>query len=234
MVGLATAQPSNTTEPGLTPDNPLYVFEQLSESLELKVAQAPFIGSPELEAKVRANHAAERLSEAREMSRKNKTKYVDELMEKYNRNMNSSFETAEKINDSGLSKRLENVSNDQINTLKQIEKRVPKEARKGIEEALENNRKRDSLNGKPGKGPDNRNKDSDWSSENPQNKKESLDSPKNLQDKPASQEDSKNSETREDPENRGETTELGKNSQNSSGGDGKSLETDSGSKGSRP
>lgn len=141
LTGIASAQAEDVPAPGITPDSPLYMFEKISERLALEIAQAPVIGSEELEAKVRANQAAETLAEARAMAEKNKSQHVKKLMQRYSENMNKSAEIAGKSNNSELKNRLRNVSNNQVKTLEEVEKRVPEQARKGIQQAIENSQK---------------------------------------------------------------------------------------------
>lgn len=161
MAGTAAAQPSDIPGGGLTPDSIFYGLDQFSESMELAVASAPIIGSEELQSKVRANHAAERLAEAQLLADKNRTDKVEELMEKYREGMNRSFENAGKANRSELSERLRNVSKNQVKVLEEVKQKVPEPARKGIQNAIDNNRnlekkldrpKRPDI---PGKKPDN-------------------------------------------------------------------------------
>lgn len=141
FTGLAAADTPDIPEPGLTPDSPLYGFEKISERLELAVATAPVIGSEELEAKVRANHAAETLAEARAMAEKNRTEQVEKLMNRYSENMNKSIASASAANETELKQRLKNVTDNQNQALAELENKVPEQARVGIKKAMENNRK---------------------------------------------------------------------------------------------
>lgn len=141
MTGIASAQGQDIPAPGITPDSPLYMFEKMSERLALGVAQAPVIGSEELEAKVRANQAAETLAEARAMANQNKSEHVEKLMQQYSENMNKSSEIISKSNNSELKNRLRNVSNNQVKTLQEVEKKVPEQARKGVQKAIENSQR---------------------------------------------------------------------------------------------
>lgn len=149
--GIALAQPADIPEPGLTPESPFYALEKASERLELAVAQAPVIGSEKLEAKVRANHAAETLAEARAMAEKNNTEQVERLMNRYSENMNRSISSAGRANRSELSKRLDNVTNNQNQALRELEEKVPPQARKGVQNAIDNNRKNQVALGRPEK-----------------------------------------------------------------------------------
>lgn len=140
FTGIAAAQPADITAPGMGPDSPFYFLDRASESMELAVAKSP-LGSPELEAKVRANHAEERLSEAREMVERNKTEEADRLMEEYNRGLNRSVEKAREANSTELSERLGNVTNKHVEVLKDVRERVPEQARTGIDRAIKNSQR---------------------------------------------------------------------------------------------
>lgn len=154
FAGTAAADTPDIPSPGITPDSPFYALEKVSERLELAVAQAPVIGSEELEAKVRANHAAETLAEARAMAERNNTEQVEKLMNRYSKNMNKSIESASAANKTELKQRLRNVTNNQNNALAELDNKVPAQARKGIQKAMENNRNNQAKLGKArGKNP---------------------------------------------------------------------------------
>lgn len=171
MTGIASAQTQDVPAPGITPDSPLYMFEKMSERMALEVAQAPLIGSEELEAKVRANQAAETLAEARVMAEKNKSQHVERLMQRYSENMNKSSEIVSKSNNSELKNRLRNISNNQMQALEQVEKKVPEQAKKGVQNAIEKSqRNQKSLENLPEDiGPRKSLKDQLNSSDRPQN-----------------------------------------------------------------
>ena len=141
VTGIALAQPADIPEPGLTPESPFYGLEKASERLELAIAQTPVIGSDELESKVRANHAAETLAEARAMADRNRTDQVEKLMERYSENMNKSIERASSSNHTELKERLGNVTTRQNNVLRELQEKVPEKARKGIQNAIDKNGK---------------------------------------------------------------------------------------------
>ncbi len=133
--------PENIPDPGRTPGDLLYGLERASESLELIVAGAPLIGGPELKAKVRANHAAERLAEAKTLAEENKTGKVEKLMEEYSEGMNKSVENARKTGQDKLPERLSNISSNQENTLREVKNRVPEQKQKAVQKAIENSQK---------------------------------------------------------------------------------------------
>lgn len=141
MAGVASAAPQDVPRASQTPGDAFYFLDRFSESLELAVAKAPVIGSSELEAKVRANHAAERLAEAQKLTENNKTDKVDKLMEDYSKQTNLSIRSAKKANNTNLTERLGNVSNNHVEVLQEVQKKVPEQAQKGIQKAIENSQK---------------------------------------------------------------------------------------------
>lgn len=149
MVGMASAASSDVPKASQTPGDMFYFLDRFSESLELTVARAPIIGSPELEAKVRANHAAERLAEAQKLAENNRTEKVDQLMADYSKQINLSVRSARKANNTNLSKKLGNVSNNHIEVLQNVQKKVPEQAQKGIQNAIENSQKHQKELGLP-------------------------------------------------------------------------------------
>lgn len=141
MLGLVSAASQDVPNAGHTPGDAFYFMDRFSESLELTVAKAPVIGSSELEAKVRANHAAERLSEAQKLAERNESDKVESLMAEYSKQINRSVESAKKANNTNLSKRLGNVSNNHVKVLQDVQQKVPEQAKKGIQKAIENSQK---------------------------------------------------------------------------------------------
>lgn len=151
MVGMTSAASSDVPKASQTPGDTFYFLDKFSESLELTVAKAPVIGSSELEAKVRANHAAERLAEAQKLAENNKSEKVDSLMAEYSKQTNLSIRSAKKANNTNLSKRLGNVSNNHVEVLQEVQKKVPQQAQKGIKNAIENSQKNQKELGLPEK-----------------------------------------------------------------------------------
>lgn len=149
MVGMTSAASPDVPKATQTPGDTIYFLDKFSESLELTVARAPVLGSSELEAKVRANHAAERLAEAKKLAENNKSEKVDSLMAEYSRQTNLSVQSAKKVNNTNLSERLGNVSDNHIQTLQDVQKKVPEQAQKGIQKAIENSQKNQKELGLP-------------------------------------------------------------------------------------
>lgn len=153
MVGMTAAASPDLPRPGQTPESPFYFLDRLSESLELAVAKSP-LGSPELEAKMRANHAAERLSEAKKLAGKNKTGEVEKLMQDYSRQLNMSVKSAQGANSSELSRRLGNVTDNHVEVLQNVQSKVPEQAQKGIQKAIESSQRGKRELSIPGKSSD--------------------------------------------------------------------------------
>lgn len=149
MVGMASAASSDVPKASQTPGDAFYLLDKFSESLELTVAKAPVIGNSEIEAKVRANHAAERLAEAQKLAENNKSEKVDSLMAEYSKQTNLSVRSAKKANNTNLSERLGNVSNNHVKVLQDVQKKVPEQAQKGIQKAIENSQKNQKELGLP-------------------------------------------------------------------------------------
>jgi hypothetical protein len=141
MVGLVSGASSDVPKATQTPGDTFYFLDKFSESLELTVAKAPVIGGPELEAKVRANHAAERLAEARKLANQNESERVNSLMAEYSKQKNLSVNSAREANNTNLSQRLGNVSDNHVEVLQDIQNKVPEQAQKGIQNAIENSQK---------------------------------------------------------------------------------------------
>jgi hypothetical protein len=141
MVGLVSGASSDVPKATQTPGDTFYFLDKFSESLELTVAKAPVIGSPELEAKVRANHAAERLAEARKLADQNRSDKVESLMAEYSRQTNLSINSAREANNTNLSQRLGNVNDNHVEVLRDVQSKVPEQAQKGIQNAIENSQK---------------------------------------------------------------------------------------------
>jgi hypothetical protein len=141
MAGMASAASTDIPKASQTPGDAFYFLDRFSESIELTVAKAPIIGSPELEAKVRANHAAERLAEAQKLANNNKSEKVDKLMSEYSKQTNLSVRSAKKANNTNLSQRLGNVTKNHVKALQDVQQKVPEQAQKGIQNAIDNSQK---------------------------------------------------------------------------------------------
>jgi hypothetical protein len=154
-VSAAAAQPANSTsevKPGLTPGSFLYPVENFVESLEVRIAG--LVGGPDLKAKAIANNAEERLAEARELSESNRTEKASEMVEKYSEAMNRARELASRGKDEELKQKLDNVTSRNVKTLEEVKKKVPVEARKGIQNAIDQSKRKNTPGkGKPGSTP---------------------------------------------------------------------------------
>ncbi len=115
------------------PGNPLYVVESFVENIEVKIAG--MIGGPEMKSKAIANNAEERLAEARYLADQNKTEKAAKAMQRYSQGLNHSRDIARGLEDTNLGQKIENVSNRNKQTLEEVKKKVPEQAKKGIERA---------------------------------------------------------------------------------------------------
>lgn len=135
---LASAQPSqNITEsdPGLVPGDLFYPLENFAESLEVNLAG--LIGGSDFKAKAIANNAEESLNEASILADRNQSEKASEMAEKYYREINNSKKLAENSKDTRLSEKIDNVSSRNVQRLEKVKQKVPKEAREGIENAIQ-------------------------------------------------------------------------------------------------
>lgn len=152
MLGSAAAQPQ-LMNPGLTPSSPFYVFDQAAESFELALASIPVIGGPELKAKIHANHAEERLAEARSLSERNRSRMAEKAVNRYQKQIELAQRQGLQANSTDFNTRFQNVTGKHVDVLEDVRKRVPEQAQGAINRAIENNRKiPEGLKAKPGKG----------------------------------------------------------------------------------
>lgn len=134
---------NNIRNNSLTGFNPFSTVENFVEKAE--VGFAGVIGGSDLKAKAMANNAEESLQKAEKVAERNPDR-AKKLVDKYDRNINKSKNLAAKGKDSNLSNKLENISNQNTERLEKVKQKVPEEAKKGIENAIENSRR----NGKMG------------------------------------------------------------------------------------
>lgn len=142
--GLAQSQSSNSgVDPGFLPGTPMHSFETAIERAEVRLAG--LIGGPDMKAKAIANNAQERLAEANALAERNRSEDVSEAVEKYEEAMNRSQQISDRSNNSELSDQIRNVSRNNVEQLEQVRKRVPEQAREGIDRAIRNSKN----NGRP-------------------------------------------------------------------------------------
>lgn len=138
LVALGTAQPAQTNNSPVF-GNPFATVENFVEKAE--VGLAGVIGGPDLKAKALANNAEETLAKAERLAKNNKTERAAKMAEKYNKNINRSRELAAKGGDENLTRQLDNISSQNVQRLEEVKKKVPEEAQKGIQNAIENSKR---------------------------------------------------------------------------------------------
>lgn len=141
LLGTAAAQSSGASDTGPAPGSPFYFLKQADDAIETAIASAPVVGSPALKAKVHANHAEERLAEARKLAAANRSEAADRAMDRYRQQMNYAQENAKEANITELNDRFRNVTRRHTEVLKQVRERVPEQAKASIDRAIENNEK---------------------------------------------------------------------------------------------
>lgn len=158
FVSAGAAQPESIMKPGSTPGNLLYGLDRASESVEVRFAG--IVGGQERAAKVRANHAEERLAEAQQLADQNRTEDIERLMNDYNRNMNAVRNASVQLNDTEFTERVQNMTQKHVAVLERVQQKVPEQAQKGIQNALENSKKNlptPGQRGPPGAAPSEKN-----------------------------------------------------------------------------
>ncbi|WEL22919.1 DUF5667 domain-containing protein [Candidatus Nanohalovita haloferacivicina] len=145
LIGTASAQQTtNSSEnglaPGLTPASPFYGVEMFAENLEVKLAGV--IGGDDMKAKALANNAEERVSEAQTLIERNKSDKAAEAIDRYSKTLNRSVELAGKGQDEQLKQKINNISNKNVETLKEVKEKVPEQAKGAIEKAINQSEKR--------------------------------------------------------------------------------------------
>ncbi len=155
LTGMVAAQPSGNSglvKPGFVPGDLFYPVEQGVERLEVGLASV--IGGPELRAKVMANNAEERLSEAQVLMERNRSDRAARMVEKYERTINQSRENARKSGNAEIEARIDNVSEKHLKVLEDVKRKVPEPAKAGIQRAIDNSRKKSPSTRKNDQSPD--------------------------------------------------------------------------------
>lgn len=134
---IVIAQTSNELpEPGMTPDNALYFFKIWWEKIVVFLTFNPMKKAEKL-----LKYAERRLVEAQKMIEKGKTKYVDKLMEQYQKKINQAMEIAQKQEKKGqdveaLMQKVIQTGSKHIQVLNNLLTKVPEAAKKGIQNAI--------------------------------------------------------------------------------------------------
>ena len=124
--------------PGAMPGSFGYTIVRLQERAEIAIANAPFIGSQDRVAMVRANHAQRRVAEALELIRNNKTEEAQGLLEEYEQNLQQASDAAQKANNTEINERINQAQGNQVNAIEQAMQNAPEEAQQGLQRAMEN------------------------------------------------------------------------------------------------
>jgi hypothetical protein len=146
VVLLSTSVLGQPAEPsagpaGIFSAEPFQTVEGFVEKLE--VGLAGVIGGPDLKAKALANNAEESLEEAERLAERNRSGKAAERIQTYEKKMNRSQNILEKTGNRNLSEEIQNISSRNVQRLEEVKEKVPEEAQKGIEKAIENSRRRE-------------------------------------------------------------------------------------------
>lgn len=132
-------QNSGNTGPSFMPGDLFYPLESFVEDVEVMVAGV--IGGSDFKAKALANNANETLRKAENLAENNRSEKASEMVEKYSRSLNRSKMLADESGDRELSEKIKNISGKNVQVLEKVRDKVPAQARKGIEKAINNSRK---------------------------------------------------------------------------------------------
>ncbi|MFC1942763.1 DUF5667 domain-containing protein [Chloroflexota bacterium] len=131
LSGTAYAQDADLPDPGITPDSPLYVFDNWGKSIGMF-----FAFGPEAKAKKALNYAEEKLAEAQVMAAKNKVKEMTRAANDYDGFMAMVNERAEEARRAGnsddLSERVAVATSNHLTVLDRLKDQVPEEAGEAI------------------------------------------------------------------------------------------------------
>lgn len=144
------AQDSSTdrsSSPRFIPGDLFYPVESFVEDLEVRIAG--LVGGPDFKSKAIANNADEALKEAKLLADNNRSSKAAKMAEKYSNLMNRSQSLASESRDRNLSEKLQNLSEKNVRTLKQVKKKLPEQARKGINKAINNSRDKNKAGNPP-------------------------------------------------------------------------------------
>ncbi len=136
-----SAEEVNLPKSGLTPDSNFYFFKLWKESI-----QTFFTFGAENKAKQFLHLAEVRLAEYQKMVEKGKTEIAEKTLEKYERQLNQALEKAEEAKEKGknVEKLKEIISEKALShqeVLTEVLSKVPEEAKKGFENAIEMSQK---------------------------------------------------------------------------------------------
>jgi len=126
-----------STDPGITPDSPLYGLDRAMERVRLMIATDALS-----KAKVRFEFAQERLAEAQAMSDKNKTKEAEDALVDYETELNETGNEMSKAvalgkNITALTEHVLAMRSKHIAVLQRVYDKVPESAKPAIMNAIE-------------------------------------------------------------------------------------------------
>ncbi len=138
---IALAKDFELPEAGITPDSPFYFVKSWTEKIQLF-----FTFSAEQKAKQYLHLAGVRLAEYQKMLEKGKTEIAEKTLTKYQNQLNRALEKAEELKNKGknveeLTTQIQEATSKHLEILNQNLQKVPEQAKKGIENAIENSQK---------------------------------------------------------------------------------------------
>lgn len=142
-----TQQAGNSSSLSFLPGDLFYPVESFVEELEVEIAGV--IGGPDFKSKAIANNADEALKEAKALADDNRSEKAAKMVDRYSQLMNKSQSLAVKSNEGNLSEKLQNISEKNVETLEQVREKVPEQARKGIDNAINRSKSKKGLINKP-------------------------------------------------------------------------------------
>jgi hypothetical protein len=133
--GVASAQ-EELPSPGLLPDHPFYEVKMWWEDVRMF-----FTFNSKDKAKLHLEFASIRLAEVNEMIKKNKTKFIQELLEDYKKELNETEDKVEELKARGknitiLAEHVSNVTYKHVFILEEVLEKVPEQAKIHIEHAI--------------------------------------------------------------------------------------------------
>ena len=141
IAGCKALAEENLPDPGTLPDNTFYFLKTWKESI-----QTFFTFGAENKAKQFLHLAEVRLAEYQKMIEKSKTEIAEKTLEKYEQQLNHALEKTEEVKEKGkdVEKLAISISETTLKhqeVLENVLEKVPEEAKKGIENAIEMSQK---------------------------------------------------------------------------------------------
>ena len=122
---------------GITPGNAFYGIDRALEKIQLMLTFNDI-----KDAKLHLKFAEERLSELNEIVKKNKTKYIDGLVEKHDKHLQKAQEKIQEAQEKGKSVEeiatlVSEATSKHIEVLQEVLEKVPEQAKEHIQHAIE-------------------------------------------------------------------------------------------------